>query len=300
MQKLTSKDINWQEDMVNAVVGFDGLIQAQYASAPEPCLMGCGSSGLKFGDDKYADSHFYVVKRDIKSKSRGLTNEEKQAILDSAPGDAQYYSIIDGEPMFYKLTLGGWSAFKLKNVCDKEKQWLRHSPYSISGAYSIRDIKRIDLLKAETKEWEERQQKIVNVINLSGCNVPLLVALGWDEGEITRNVTEMSHIAGSLKYARYIRTEKDVLEPEQKAEREREELLKKLIEKTEECAELKSQLADCKLLRTSKTVEYDNALNEAGWEMVTKLQELGPLTGEQFNNMKSCLKSAIEKYLSKK
>lgn len=225
---------------------------------------------------------------------QNLTNREKQAILDNAPGDAQYYSIIDGEPMFYKLTIGGWSAFKLKNVCDKEKQWLRHSSYSITG------VNRIDLLKAETKEWKERQQKIVNVINLSKCNVPLLAALGWSKGEIERNVTEMSHTAGSLEYARYIRDDKDVLEPEKKTESEREELLKKLTEKTEECAELKLQLADCKLSLTSKNIEYDNALNEAGWEMVTKLQELGPLTGEQFNNMKSCLKSAIEKYLSKK
>lgn len=139
---------------------------------------------------------------------KNLTNEEKQAILDNAPGDAQYYSIIDGKPMFYKLTLGGWSAFKLKNVCDKEKQWLRHSSYSITG------VNRIDLLKAETKEWKERQQKIANVINLSACNVPLLVALGWDKDEITRNVTEMSHTAGSLEYARYVRAEKEALEPE--------------------------------------------------------------------------------------
>lgn len=47
-------------------------------------------------------------------------------------------------------------------------------------------------------------------------------------------------------------------------------------------------------------VEYDDALNEAGWVMIERLQSYGPLNGPQFNNMKSCLKDAIEAYLDRK
>ena len=45
-------------------------------------------------------------------------------------------------------------------------------------------------------------------------------------------------------------------------------------------------------------VGYDEALNSAGWDMIIALKEYGPLTGHQFNNMKSCLKKAIETYLA--
>lgn len=47
-----------------------------------------------------------------------------------------------------------------------------------------------------------------------------------------------------------------------------------------------------------KKVEFDNALNEAGWAMIHELQKFGGVGGRMFNNMKPCLKVAIEKYLS--
>lgn len=50
----------------------------------------------------------------------------------------------------------------------------------------------------------------------------------------------------------------------------------------------------------SDKVEYDDALNDAGWVMIEKLQTYGPLNGHQFNHIKSCLKDAIEAYLHRK
>lgn len=47
----------------------------------------------------------------------------------------------------------------------------------------------------------------------------------------------------------------------------------------------------------SNKVEYDSALNDAGWVMIHRLQELGPLNGAQFNYMKSALREAIQTYL---
>lgn len=45
-------------------------------------------------------------------------------------------------------------------------------------------------------------------------------------------------------------------------------------------------------------IEFDNALNEAGWELVSELRKFGDVNGHMFNNIKQCLKSAIEVYLS--
>jgi len=50
----------------------------------------------------------------------------------------------------------------------------------------------------------------------------------------------------------------------------------------------------------SNKVEYDDALNDAGWVMTSQLHKYGPVNGAQFNAMKSCLKEAIETYLERK
>lgn len=47
-------------------------------------------------------------------------------------------------------------------------------------------------------------------------------------------------------------------------------------------------------------VEFDNALNEAGWVMISELQEHGELNGGMFNAMKACLSVAIDTYLAEK
>lgn len=46
-------------------------------------------------------------------------------------------------------------------------------------------------------------------------------------------------------------------------------------------------------------IEYDDKLNEAGWQMIHFLENRGQLSGDQFNNMKSFLKEIIESYLEK-
>lgn len=50
----------------------------------------------------------------------------------------------------------------------------------------------------------------------------------------------------------------------------------------------------------NKGVDYDDALNDAGWKLTEGLQKYGNLTGHQFNNVKGCLKEAIEVYLARK
>jgi hypothetical protein len=47
-----------------------------------------------------------------------------------------------------------------------------------------------------------------------------------------------------------------------------------------------------------RTVKYDDALNEAGWKMIELLAKRGPVSGRQFNDMKTCLKEVIEIYLN--
>lgn len=53
-------------------------------------------------------------------------------------------------------------------------------------------------------------------------------------------------------------------------------------------------------MKNKVEIEYDDALNQAGWElyeMISKFQHVEP---RLFNNMKGCLKAAIETYLSVK
>jgi hypothetical protein len=53
----------------------------------------------------------------------------------------------------------------------------------------------------------------------------------------------------------------------------------------------------------AKTVhlEFDDAMNEAGWVMLDNLRDLGvELTPEVFNGLKGKLKDAIEVYLTHK
>lgn len=45
-------------------------------------------------------------------------------------------------------------------------------------------------------------------------------------------------------------------------------------------------------------VNYDNALNEAGWVLIEELRKFGDVNGHQFNHIKPSLKLAIEKYLN--
>lgn len=47
-------------------------------------------------------------------------------------------------------------------------------------------------------------------------------------------------------------------------------------------------------------VEYDNALNEAGWKMVEEMRLVDGLSAKHFNSIKPCLKSAIECWISHK
>jgi hypothetical protein len=47
------------------------------------------------------------------------------------------------------------------------------------------------------------------------------------------------------------------------------------------------------------TVEYDECLNNLGWEMTNWLQDCGtPVSGRAFNGMKPKLKEIIEKWLA--
>lgn len=43
-------------------------------------------------------------------------------------------------------------------------------------------------------------------------------------------------------------------------------------------------------------IDYDDALNEAGWTLLEEIQKYQQVDGHLFNNLKSCLKAAIEKY----
>lgn len=43
-------------------------------------------------------------------------------------------------------------------------------------------------------------------------------------------------------------------------------------------------------------IEYDDALNEAGWTLLEEIQKYQQVDGHLFNNLKFCLKAAIEKY----
>lgn len=48
-------------------------------------------------------------------------------------------------------------------------------------------------------------------------------------------------------------------------------------------------------------VPFDDAMNKAGWELLGKIQDLGvDVPAVLFNNLKGCLKSAIEVYLTEK
>lgn len=49
------------------------------------------------------------------------------------------------------------------------------------------------------------------------------------------------------------------------------------------------------------TVEFDDALNKAGWELLERIYSLNvEVPPILFNNLKGCLKSAIEVYLQEK
>jgi hypothetical protein len=49
------------------------------------------------------------------------------------------------------------------------------------------------------------------------------------------------------------------------------------------------------------TVEFDDALNKAGWELLERIYALDvEVPAILFNNLKGCLKSAIEVYLTEK
>lgn len=45
-------------------------------------------------------------------------------------------------------------------------------------------------------------------------------------------------------------------------------------------------------------INYDNALNEAGWALIEEMRKFGEVNGNQFNHIKPSLKIAIEKYLN--
>ena len=47
-------------------------------------------------------------------------------------------------------------------------------------------------------------------------------------------------------------------------------------------------------------VEFDNALNDAGLAMIDEMRKYGDFDWGVFNNIKPCLKVAIEKYLEEK
>lgn len=47
------------------------------------------------------------------------------------------------------------------------------------------------------------------------------------------------------------------------------------------------------------TIDFDDALNDAGWTLLDKIGEYQHVDGPLFNNLKSCLKAAIETYLEK-
>lgn len=47
-------------------------------------------------------------------------------------------------------------------------------------------------------------------------------------------------------------------------------------------------------------IEWDDALNSAGWELYAEISKFQPVDAFLFNNLKGCLKIAIEEYLSKK
>lgn len=47
-------------------------------------------------------------------------------------------------------------------------------------------------------------------------------------------------------------------------------------------------------------IEFDDALNEAGWTLLEEIQKYQEVDGYLFNNLKGCLKAAIETYLNAK
>lgn len=53
----------------------------------------------------------------------------------------------------------------------------------------------------------------------------------------------------------------------------------------------------CKI-ETKVEIDYDDALNEAGWVLLDEIGKFQKVEGHLFNNMKGCLKAAIEKYLA--
>lgn len=44
-------------------------------------------------------------------------------------------------------------------------------------------------------------------------------------------------------------------------------------------------------------VEFDNKLNEAAWVLLDEIRKFQQVEPQLFNNLKGCLKVAIEKYL---
>jgi hypothetical protein len=47
-------------------------------------------------------------------------------------------------------------------------------------------------------------------------------------------------------------------------------------------------------------VEFDDALNEAGWVLLDEIMKYQEVDPHLFNNLKVCLKLAIEVYLTEK
>ncbi len=47
-------------------------------------------------------------------------------------------------------------------------------------------------------------------------------------------------------------------------------------------------------------VDFDDALNFAGWVLLEEIQKYQEVDGHLFNNLKGCLKAAIEAYLNSK
>lgn len=45
------------------------------------------------------------------------------------------------------------------------------------------------------------------------------------------------------------------------------------------------------------SINYDNALNDAGWILINAIGRYQEVSPALFNNMKGCLKEAIEAYL---
>lgn len=50
---------------------------------------------------------------------------------------------------------------------------------------------------------------------------------------------------------------------------------------------------------TKIEIEYDNPLNDAAWALHEQISQYSEINGHLFNNLKSCLKAAIEEYLAK-